>query len=462
MSGVAHTSVRAGTGQSAVGESPEREMIATVTEDEHAAALDASILVRRGDFVLDVRLRVEPGEIVALLGPNGCGKSTFLHAVAGLLPLESGTVTTAGRVLSHRDVGREGAKAGPGRSHPTVQVEPEHRGIGLLGQDPLLFPHLSAMENIAFGRRAQGVPKAAARRESLDWLQAVQLPEFSERRPAQLSGGQQQRVAIARALAAHPSLLLLDEPMAALDVQSAPQIRLLLREQLGRSGTAAVLVTHDVLDAIVLADRIVILDDGRIVDQGVTTEVLARPRNRFVADLVGVNLVTGVLASGELTATDPEGNTAMRLSDGRLLQGHASAGRVPARSRTGAPSEKSAEAPAGRPARAGGVVHGVFRPAAVRVERADVIREAPGSASAAPSSPGAPEAPRFLAVDNRWAATVIALEPVSGGIRIRTDDPAGILAELTAVEVAALDLEPGCCVHLSVAPGDVAIHPATP
>ena len=200
-------------------------------------AMDARLLVRRGNFSLDVELRVEHGEVLALLGPNGSGKSTLLGALAGLIPIEEGVVTVSGRVLTKRVRGTR------------LVVPPEHRGIGLLGQEPLLFPHLSALDNVAFGPQSQGMPKATARGEARDWLRAVELDGLDDRRPAQLSGGQQQRVALARALAAKPNVLLLDEPLAAVDVQTASLLRQLLRDRLTQTRTTTKLGLRPALAA---------------------------------------------------------------------------------------------------------------------------------------------------------------------------------------------------------------------
>jgi molybdate transport system ATP-binding protein len=240
--------------------------------------LKANVVVRRGAFVLEAELEVPPGQVLALLGPNGVGKSTMLQAIAGLLVPERGEVTVDGRILTRR---------GPGRPDEQVFVPPRHRGVGLLGQDPLLFPHLSSVQNVAFSARAHGTPPAEAARVAEKWLAAVGLDGFEDRKPGALSGGQQQRVAIARVLAAHPKVLLLDEPMAALDVQTASAIRILLKERLADTGIPAVLVSHNVLDAIVLADRVAVLDDGSIVEEGTTDRVLGAPASRFTRSLAG-------------------------------------------------------------------------------------------------------------------------------------------------------------------------------
>jgi molybdate transport system ATP-binding protein len=227
----------------------------------------------------DVSLHCEPGETLAVLGPNGAGKSTLLAIIAGLLRPDAGKASIGERVLF--EIGA-----------PTRTWLPPHsRGTALLAQEPLLFPHLSALENVAFGQRSQGVRAAVARSSARDWLAATETEEFASRRPDQLSGGQAQRVALARALATSPELLLLDEPMAALDIHSAPMMRRLLKRELAHR--FAIIITHDVLDALMLADKVAILEGGRIIEFGPTLEVLNRPRSRFAAGLSGLNLITG-------------------------------------------------------------------------------------------------------------------------------------------------------------------------
>ena len=232
-----------------------------------------------------VTLRIEPGETVALLGPNGAGKSTLLGVIAGALRDDRSRVVLGDRVLAD----------------PATWVAPHGRGIGLLAQEPLLFPHLSALGNVAFGPRSGGAGRRAAEDTARAWLARVGCDALADRRPPQLSGGQAQRVAIARALAADPSVVLLDEPMAALDVDARPALRQLLRDVL-RERTA-VIATHDVLDALLLADRVVVLDGGRVVEDGPTAEVLARPRSAFAARVAGLNLLAGRWAAGR----SPEG-----------------------------------------------------------------------------------------------------------------------------------------------------------
>lgn len=240
---------------------------------------------RVGERGVDVAFEVAAGETLAVLGPNGSGKSTALWVTAGLVQPDVGRVVLDGRVLT--DVG-------PGR--PGVRVPPHERRTALLGQEPLLFPHLDALENVAFGPRSGGTARAVARRDAHRWLEEVGVGELAARRPSQLSGGQAQRVAVARALAAQPALLLLDEPMAALDVAVLPALRQTLRRVL--TGQTTIVVTHDPLDALLLADRVVVLEGGQVVEQGTSREVLSRPRSPFAARLAGLNLVAGTWGGG--------------------------------------------------------------------------------------------------------------------------------------------------------------------
>jgi len=357
-------------------------------------SLEAGIVVRRGTFTLDVELSVADGEIIALLGPNGAGKSTLLGAISGLIRPDSGHVRVAGRVVTERTASAR------------VSVPPERRRIGLLSQDPLLFPHLTAVENVAFGQRAQGRPRSDARRDAHEWLDAVGLAEFADRKPTALSGGQQQRVAIARALAARPDVLLLDEPLAALDVQTATHIRRLLSERLAQSATTTILVTHDVLDAVVLADRCAILNDGQIIDDGPKSRVLGHPKNQFIAALAGVNLVVGV----------SDGADGVVQADGRVLHGHV-AGR--------------------HTVEAGQPVSAVFSPSAI-----DVRNQRDESADA-----------------NRWTATIESLEPSAGGIRIRVREDADLIIDVSPAAAVGLVLSAGTAISVSVDPVAVTIRP---
>jgi molybdate transport system ATP-binding protein len=242
-----------------------------------------------GSRGVEVALEVATGETVALLGPNGAGKSTVLWVVAGLLRPDRGRIELDGRVLT--DVG----------GGSDVLVAPHDRRTTLLTQDPRLFPHLSALENVAFGPRSSGTGRRAAREAARTWLATVGVGELAARRPAELSGGQAQRVAVARALAADPALLLLDEPTAALDVAVAASVRTTLRGVL--AGRSALLVTHDLLDALLLSDRVLVLDAGRVVEEGPTREVLTRPRSGFAARLAGLNMLTGTWRDGAVASS---------------------------------------------------------------------------------------------------------------------------------------------------------------
>ncbi|KQM24310.1 molybdenum ABC transporter ATP-binding protein [Frigoribacterium sp. Leaf8] len=345
----------------------------------------AAVVEDRG---FDVELEVADGETVAVLGPNGAGKSTLLSLVAGLLRPDHGTARLGDRVLFDVD----GRGRGP-------SLRPHERGVSMLAQDALLFPHLSALDNVAFGPRSTGVPRREAGRRARDWLDRVDATGLAERRPAQLSGGQAQRIAVARALAADPCLLLLDEPMAALDVSVAPALRRTLRDVL--ADRTAVIVTHDVLDAYTLADRVVVLDGGRVVDAGPTRAILDRPTTPFAAGLAGLDLLTGTARGG-----------GVRLEDGTLLT---------ARSADGLP--------------AGAAAAVAVRPSAVRVT------------TGTPSGPTSSE--------NVLDVVVTDLEPRGDVVRVRAGD---VSADVPPGVVAGLDLVPGSVVRFSFDAGDAVAY----
>jgi molybdate transport system ATP-binding protein len=338
-----------------------------------------------------VALTVGPTETVAVMGPNGAGKSTLLSVIAGLLRPDSGRAELDGRTLFELSAGRG------------TWTPPHHRGTALLAQEPLLFPHLSAADNVAFGPRSAGMSRKQGTAEALRWLTEVEALDLQARRPAQLSGGQAQRVALARALAADPGLLLLDEPMAALDIQSAPLLRRLLKRVLG--GRQAIIITHDVLDALMLAHRVVILENGRISEQGPTREVLQRPRSRFAAGLAGLNFLAGEITGHGLR------------SGGLNLYGQH--------------HELPGPLPAGQP----GVA--VFPPSAVSV----FLSEAHGS-------------PR-----NAFPVTITDLEPHGDQVRVRAGESGQLSADITPAAAADLSLAPGTQVYFVVKAGSVAIYP---
>jgi molybdate transport system ATP-binding protein len=227
-------------------------------------------------LVVPGRLRVElsarRGEVVAVIGPNGAGKSTMLRALAG--------------IISH-----EGEVEVDGESWTRPPRPVRERRVGIVFQDQLLFPHLSALQNVAFGPRSRGVSRAEADQRAASWLDRFGIGDLSDRKPARLSGGEAQRVAIARALATEPALLLLDEPFSSLDVGVATALRIELARHLSAYDGITLLVTHDAMDALTLADRVVVLDRGVIAQVGTPREVAAQPRTEHVARLVGLNVL---------------------------------------------------------------------------------------------------------------------------------------------------------------------------
>jgi molybdate transport system ATP-binding protein len=332
---------------------------------------------------VDLALDVADGETVAVLGPNGSGKSTAMAVLAGLLHPDAGEVVLDGRTLVS--------------TTPPAWVPPYDRGVALLAQDPLLFPHLSVVDNVAFGPRSRGASRREAHRAAGEWLERVGARELADARPGRLSGGQAQRVAIARALATDPLLLLLDEPMRALDVEFAPALRQLLRTVL--RDRSAVVVTHDVLDAVLLADRVVVVADGRVVEEGPTTRVLSRPTSAFAAKVAGLNLVRGRVSGTAVTAgaLRVEGIAEEPLTDG-------------------------ADAVA------------VFSPSAV-----GVYREAPH---------GSP----------RTVIRTRVTDLVPHGQQVRVDTPE-LSADVTPAALADLGLAPGDDVVLTVKASEVAVYP---
>ncbi|MGW0176858.1 sulfate/molybdate ABC transporter ATP-binding protein [Rhodococcus sp. NPDC003322] len=359
--------------------------------------------VLRVDARLDRRgtafeVTLADGEVLAVLGPNGAGKSTLLSLISGLLRPDHGHVTLDGRTLTDAATG--------------VFVPPHDRGAALLSQQALLFPHMTAAANVAFAPRSRGLSRRASRDAADRWLREVGAQDLADRRPSQLSGGQAQRIAIARALAAEPRLLLLDEPMAALDVAVAPALRRLLRRILREQRRTAVIVTHDLLDALALADRVIVVESGRVVESGTVRDVLAAPRSAFAARIAGVNLVPGTLI-GPGTLESPWGVT---------VSGTAGA--------DGPEVGSSAVA--------------LFRPSAV------AVHTDPPHAS-----------PR-----NAFAVTIAELELHGTAIRVRAEESpdggTGLAADVTPAAVADLDLAPGRRVFFAVKAQEVSLHPALP
>ncbi|MFI8824805.1 ABC transporter permease [Streptomyces sp. NPDC053431] len=238
-------------------------------------------------------LDAEPGTTIAVVGPNGAGKTTLLRALLGLTPRAHADLT-----LGESDV---------------TGLPPHRRHVAWVPQDGALFPHMTALANTAYGLRARGVPRAEARRAAQSWLDRLGVGHLARRRPAQLSGGQAQRVALARALAARPRLLLLDEPLAALDQTTRAQVRHTLRGHLAAFGGVCLIVTHDPVEAVSLADRVLVLEDGRAVQDAAPAEVSRHPRSPWVARMLGSNAWPGTATAdgitlatgGRLVAADP-------------------------------------------------------------------------------------------------------------------------------------------------------------
>lgn len=241
---------------------------------------DLTVAARIDPGRLDVDFAVAAGEVLAVLGPNGAGKSTTAAVVAGLLHADEAVVRIGDRTLTDTS----------GR----VNVAVCDRRVGLLAQNPMLFPHMSVLGNVSFAaRRCAG--RRGARTAALQWLDRVGAADLAARRPAELSGGQAQRVALARALAAEPEVLVLDEPLAGLDVSGAAAVRAALRDVLGAHDRPTVLITHDLPDVVELADRVLVMEHGAVAETGGVAEVLAAPRSGFGARFAGLNVVRGVL-----------------------------------------------------------------------------------------------------------------------------------------------------------------------
>lgn len=240
--------------------------------------LAAQMRVARTGFDIDVSFSVEHGTTLAIMGPSGAGKSTIVNAIAGTQKIAGGRIELDGKVLAD--------------AH--THLAPHLRGVGLLGQEPHLFPHLDATKNIAFAARASGAAKPQALTTAREWLARLGLEELANQRPAALSGGQRQRIALARALAARPKLLLIDEPFASLDVEAAMDMRALVREELTRTGTTAIVISHSAADTLALADQLLVLERGKILDSGRVPEVFANPVNRFMRAVVASLPATGL------------------------------------------------------------------------------------------------------------------------------------------------------------------------
>jgi molybdate transport system ATP-binding protein len=348
--------------------------------------LDAD--VRVGDFALAVAAGVPAGQVLGVVGPNGAGKTTLLRAIAGLTALSGGTIRLDDRVLDNAGA--------------DIFVPTEERPVGFVFQDYRLFPHLSVLDNVAFALRSRGLRRSAARGEARAWLIRFDLMGLADRRPRQLSGGQAQRVALARALVAEPRVLLLDEPLAALDAQSRLDVRSELRQHLADFAGVCLLVTHDPLEALILADQMLVLEEGRVTQRGPTADVAARPATPYVASLVGLNFYRG-----RVTGADT-----IWLDSGASLS-------APVHHLTGA-------------------VMATFRPSAAAVY---LDRPAAGS-------------PR-----NTWPAVVTSAELLNDRVRLRVAGMITAYVDVTAAAVAELRLAPGAEVWISLKSTEIDVYP---
>src|SRR5438128_12165671 len=249
-------------------------------------------------------LRVEPGELVSLLGPSGCGKTTTLRLVAGFLRPEAGEIWVGDRCLSS----------------PTSVVPPERRRMAMIFQSYALWPHMTVAQNVAYGLRLKpGVPKAVREARVKEMLKVVQLEGYESRYPGELSGGQAQRVAVARALVVEPEILLLDEPLSNLDANLREEMRFEIRRLHEAFAITTLYVTHDQAEAMVISDRIAVLDRGRVAQIGTADELFHQPRTRFVAEFIGkTNLVDGMAVKPDAVAHGP---FTLRVASGRLVPG---------------------------------------------------------------------------------------------------------------------------------------------
>ena len=348
--------------------------------------LQADIQTGIDGFALEVSIQIGSQEVVALLGPNGAGKSSVLRALAGLLPLQRGRVMLDGAVFDDPLSG--------------VWLAPERRPIGMMFQDYLLFPHLSALENVAFGLRSRGGGRGQSLLLARQWLDRVGLAGYADRRPGSLSGGQAQRVALARALATNPAVLLLDEPTAALDASTRVELRRELRRHLDSFEGVRLLVTHDPVEAMAIADRLIVLENGRVLQSGPPSEVTRRPRSRYVADLVGVNLFRGHARRNLVELVDGGSITAAGAPDGEVFA----------------------------------VVHP--RSVALYRSRPD----------------GTPR--------NVWEGRALDLDLEGDRVRVRLSGSPSIVAEVTPAAVRDLGLDAGDPVWISVKATEVEVYPA--
>jgi molybdate transport system ATP-binding protein len=371
-----------------------------MTANPTGEALVMAGSVERGNFLLEADLRAAPGEVLGVLGPNGAGKTTLLRVLSGLDPLTSGSIRLGDLTLD--DVATD------------TFVPAQRRPVGLVFQNYRLFPHLDVRDNVAYAPRVQGAGRRQARAAADTWLERLDLTALATRRPHQISGGQAQQVALARALAADPKLLLLDEPLSALDAKTRLGVRSRLRSHLDEFAGPVVIITHDPLEAMIMADRLVVIENGRIVQQGSPAQVARQPATQYVARLVGLNLYTGTLeVATAVVSLDVGGTFTVTWGD----------------------DDPGASARTGQSTRP---VLVVLRPSAITI-----LTARPTQAS-----------PR-----NVWQGTVAALELLADRVRVQVDATPPALVDISAAAVADLALRPGTAVWLSAKATETEAYP---
>lgn len=350
-----------------------------------SGGLEAEFKVRRNGFALDVSLAIERGRTVALLGPNGAGKSSVVEVVAGLLPIDEGEIRLGGSILDS-----------PRRS---VFEPPEVRRVGVVFQDYVLFPHLSVIGNVAFGLRSRGVDRGEAHRRAGVWMSRVGLGGMGDRMPGDLSGGQAQRVALARALAIEPELLLLDEPLAALDIEIRASLRRELARHLGGYEGPRMLITHEPTEAFLLADEVVVIEEGSVTQRGTADEIRLRPRTSYAAGVADVNLFRGMASDGVVET----GDHILHIADHDVS----------------------------------GPVLAVIRPASVSVHLA--------------RPEGSPR--------NSWQTKLELVEQMGDRTRLLTGPPLPMAVEITSESTEALHLASGSSAWVSIKATEIAVQP---
>lgn len=352
------------------------------------SGLDAWLRLRLSDsFRLDMSLSIPPGRTAALLGPNGAGKSTAVACIAGLRPIDDGQIVLAGEPLDD-----------PGSD---LFVPPEARRVGVVFQDYLLFPHLTVFENIAFGLRARGVRRGDLAARVEQFMEKVGLSGLGDRMPDRLSGGQSQRVALARALIIEPKLLLLDEPLSALDVTTRAQLRRSLAEHLEEFRGPRLLITHDPTEAFLLADQIHVVEGGVITQTGSPNDIRLKPRTSYAADLAGANLIMGTAGNGVIATNSHQ----LQIADSFVA----------------------------------GPVLATIAPKAISIHR-----QRPG---------GSPR--------NTWMTTIDLIEHLGERVRLMTGEPLPLTVEITEQSSLELNLAAGQSVWVSIKATEIGIQRET-